>query len=185
VGRFGAGRGFVTDGVTFTPIDIPGALGTAAYGINTAGQIVGYFWDATGYHGFLRDGATFTTLDVPGAIDTYALGINTAGQIVGYFWDGTRLRGFLKDGATFTAFDVPGARETLASGINTAGQIVGWFYDATGRIYGVNRTKVRKVSQEFSLICHINMLGAWQILGFVAFPSTFGGHLFFATHCQT
>ena len=37
---------------------------------------------------------------------------------------------------------------------------------------GVNRTKVRKVSQDFSIICHINMLGAWQILGFVAFPST-------------
>jgi hypothetical protein len=50
---------------------------------------------------------------------------------------------------------------------------------------GVNRTKVRKVSQDFLIICHINMLGARQILGFVAFPSTFGGHLFFATHCQT
>jgi pimeloyl-ACP methyl ester carboxylesterase len=52
-------------------------------------------------------------------------------------------------------------------------------------VVGVNRTKVRKVSQDFSIICHINMLGAWQILGFVAFPSTFGGHLFFATHGQT
>jgi transposase-like protein len=25
---------------------------------------------------------------------------------------------------------------------------------------GVNRTKVRKVSQDFSIICHINILGA-------------------------
>ena len=52
-------------------------------------------------------------------------------------------------------------------------------------VIGVNRTKVRKVSQDFSIICHINMLSAWEILGFVAFPSTFGGHFFFVTHCQT
>jgi hypothetical protein len=49
---------------------------------------------------------------------------------------------------------------------------------------GVNRTKVRKVSHDFSIISYINTLGDWQLLGFVAFPSTFGGHIFFATHCQ-
>jgi hypothetical protein len=43
--------------------------------------------------------------------------------------------------------------------------------------FGVNRTKVRKVSHDFSIISYINMLGDWQLLGFVAFPSTFGGHL--------
>ena len=53
-----------------------------------------------------------------------------------------------------------------------------------GQNGGVNRTKVRKVSQDFSIISYINMLGDWQLLGFVAFPSTFGGHIFFATHCQ-
>src|SRR5215211_4595558 len=52
------------------------------------------------------------------------------------------------------------------------------------QMIGVNRTKVRKVSQDFSIISYINMLGDWQLLGFVAFPSTFGGHIFFATHCQ-
>jgi len=51
-------------------------------------------------------------------------------------------------------------------------------------ILGVNRTKVRKVSQDFSIIIYINMLGDWQLFVFVAFPSTFGGHIFFATHCQ-
>jgi hypothetical protein len=60
-----------------------------------------------------------------------------------------------------------------------------WWATPAPANYGVNRTKVHKVSQDFSIICHINMLGAWQILGFVAVPSTFGGHLFFATHCQT
>jgi hypothetical protein len=58
-------------------------------------------------------------------------------------------------------------------------------YFVRGRaITGVNRTKVRKVSHDFSIISYINTLGDWQLLGFVAFPSTFGGHIFFATHCQ-
>ena len=51
-------------------------------------------------------------------------------------------------------------------------------------IIGVNRTKVRKVSHDFSIISYINTLGDWQLLGFVAVPSTFGDHIFFATHCQ-
>ena len=40
---------------TFTTIDVPGAAnGTVAYGINDAGQIVGYYLDAAGtFHGFL------------------------------------------------------------------------------------------------------------------------------------
>jgi probable HAF family extracellular repeat protein len=50
------GHSFLTDGVTFTTFDIPvpGTIETVAWGINAAGQIVGYFWDATGhFHGFV------------------------------------------------------------------------------------------------------------------------------------
>jgi hypothetical protein len=38
---------------TFTPIDVPGAIYTEAYGINPRGQIVGPYFDSTGEHGFL------------------------------------------------------------------------------------------------------------------------------------
>ena len=86
---------------------------------------------------------------------------------------------------------VESVRDYAIITLDPAGYVVTWNTGAE-RIkgyradeIGVNRTKVRKVSQDFSIICHINMLGAWQIMGFVAFPSTFGGHLFFATHCQT
>ena len=52
---------------TFTTFDVPGSFTTAADGINTAGQIVGFFNAATETHGFLTaDGATVTTIDVPG-----------------------------------------------------------------------------------------------------------------------
>jgi probable HAF family extracellular repeat protein len=126
-------HGFLTDGTTFTTIDAPSTQsGTLAWGINTAGQIVG----RDGNHGFLTDGTTFTTINVPGAVQTFATGINTMGQIVGWFRKGTEddteNHGFVKDGDTITAIDVPGADVTEAHGINTAGEIVGWFRDATG-----------------------------------------------------
>ena len=38
---------------TITTLDVPGSVGTFATGINAAGQIVGYFVDATRYHGFV------------------------------------------------------------------------------------------------------------------------------------
>lgn len=46
-------HGFLISGGNFTAIDIPGALGTAAFGINARGDIVGQYADSTGNHGFL------------------------------------------------------------------------------------------------------------------------------------
>ena len=68
---------------TFTTIDDPGAPNTWAYGINTAGQIVGTFGNSPEAHGFVTDGATFTTIDVPGAVYTQAFGINATNVVVG------------------------------------------------------------------------------------------------------
>src|SRR5215470_4737854 len=70
---------------TFTPIDVPGATGTQAFGINPSGQIVGSYGDGTGTHGFLYDRGVFTPIDVPGAADTQAFGISPSGQIVGFY----------------------------------------------------------------------------------------------------
>jgi uncharacterized membrane protein len=87
-GRARAGNerhGFLDVGGVFTTIDVPGASGTAAYGINGAGRIVGTYADSSGGHGFLDVGGVFTTIDVPGASGTGARGINGAGQIVGAF----------------------------------------------------------------------------------------------------
>ena len=48
---------------SFTQIDVPGAFGTRAHGINDAGQIVGQFFDSTiSIHGFL---ATPTAEPIP------------------------------------------------------------------------------------------------------------------------
>jgi hypothetical protein len=57
---------------TFTQLDVPGANFTQAFGINDAGQIVGFFFSNTGEHGFLAtaipEPATLTLLSVGLAI---------------------------------------------------------------------------------------------------------------------
>ena len=76
------------DTYTFTTIDDPAALPgiTYALGLNNAGQIVGYYYDAAGYHGFLYSGGVFTPINAPSAPNsTVAIGINNLGQIVGYY----------------------------------------------------------------------------------------------------
>src|SRR5262249_56669907 len=79
-------------GGTYTTIDDPlGVKGTAATGINDAGQIVGTYRDSANVpHGFLLSGGLFTTIDDPSApagFSTTVRDINAAGQIVGTFGD--------------------------------------------------------------------------------------------------
>jgi probable HAF family extracellular repeat protein len=51
---FGAGQSLLRDpSGSFTPIDVPGAEFTGAFGLNNLGQIVGGFTDITGEHAFL------------------------------------------------------------------------------------------------------------------------------------
>src|SRR5436190_1345612 len=83
---------------TYTTLDDPlGPRDTIAQGINDAGQIVGYYFDAGNHqHGFLYSGGIYITLDDPSATNgTFAYGINNAGQIVGSYNDGSGAHGFL------------------------------------------------------------------------------------------
>src|SRR5205807_1630691 len=112
LGQTGTGSNPLSNPYAFTTIDVPGATGTTASGINGTGQIVGTFVDTGGVsHGFLRDaGGTFYAIDVPGAPSTTASGINSTGQIVGTFLSTTDSHdhGFLRDAAgTFTTIDAP------------------------------------------------------------------------------
>src|ERR1035438_5959469 len=119
------------DGYLFTTLPFAGN----PTGINSSGQIVGSFSDATGIHGFLCSGGIFTVLEDPNAPDfTEAYGTNDSGQIVGFFNDATGHHAFIDTGGVFTMIDDPASvpGNTTAYGINDAGQIVGHFADATG-----------------------------------------------------
>ena len=124
-----------TQNYSFTTIDIPGASGTAAVGINDAAQIVGQFIGATGKLGFLDTQGSFTSIGFPGAHTTAALGINSGGLIVGTYRDASSIdHGFLFSAATstFIPINVPGSTNTAGQGINGEDQIVGYFSDASG-----------------------------------------------------
>jgi probable HAF family extracellular repeat protein len=49
---------------TFTSIDPPASTSTIAYGVNTSGQVVGYYTNNTsGMHGFLMSAGAFSAID--------------------------------------------------------------------------------------------------------------------------
>ena len=86
---------------TVTPFSAGGFL-TQANGINSSGEIVGFFRVAVipGVvnidQGFLLDKkGAFTTISVPGAVHTEAHGINALGKIVGAYNDANGIHGFL------------------------------------------------------------------------------------------
>ncbi len=95
------GRSYVISGSdgTKTWFTFPGALATRATNINTAGDIVGWYKDASGHiRGFLRQaGGAMSSIDVdlPGVTSTHPSGINSVGEIVGYYSDAEGWHGFL------------------------------------------------------------------------------------------
>ncbi len=138
-------HGYLFNDGHYTTLDDPNATalpaepqGTAAWGINERGQIVGYYYDSHAtIHGFLLSGGQYTTLDAANAgtgfsQGTEALGINASGQIVGQYIDATYgSHGFLLSNGQYTTLDDPNsANFTVAAGINERGQIVGYYVDA-------------------------------------------------------
>jgi uncharacterized membrane protein len=127
----------------FTRIDFPGSFRTHADGINSMGDIVGWYARVPGeIYGYLRtkDGE-FTQIRFPGATDTRAVGINSRGDIVGFYCVVTaaaqcglvvnnRTHGFLLREGNFTTIDLPDAFGTQAYKINSHGQILGRYRDA-------------------------------------------------------
>jgi uncharacterized membrane protein len=81
-------RGYVLEGTSFMPFDVPGSTSTTPIDISASGTIVGVYEAPAGKtHGFVREGSRYVTLDVPDARNTSAWGINADGTIVGAFVD--------------------------------------------------------------------------------------------------
>jgi probable HAF family extracellular repeat protein len=137
----------VWQGGKFTSLfDVPGALGTVAYGINAAGSIVGEYADSSNtVHGFVLQGGSLTRLDSTGTgtVKTIATGINAAGSIiVGYDVDGSNTaHGFVLQGGIYTPDSVTDALNTYIYGINAAGtSIVGSYVASDGTQLGFGGT---------------------------------------------
>jgi len=125
-----------TSSGAFEPIEVPGAIGTRAFGINPRGDIVGSFTDAAGTHGYVLRIGVFTQIDYPGAATTEAWGINARGDVIGRY---TRagvpgIRGFLLQSGHYTDISIGNHLVTLPTKIGASGEIVGCFHDTNGSV---------------------------------------------------
>jgi hypothetical protein len=130
--------------VTFTTVDVPGAGVTGVYGINSAGDMVGYYGtssDDPNKHGFLYSGGSFTYLDYPGAYSTFAFGINDSALIVGSSETdgGLAAVGFTYNGNSYTTIQDGSNSSTVTYAISNTGAIAG----GSGTIYTTKGIEVR------------------------------------------
>jgi probable HAF family extracellular repeat protein len=106
---------------------ISGEAQTTATSINTAGQVVGYwFRDDDVFRGFIwKDGFT-TNLGTLGGSDSRATDINEAGQVVGFSQNAAgRTRAFRWMNGTMKALGTLGGNMSRAFGINNKSNVVG------------------------------------------------------------
>lgn len=136
-----AQRDAKTAAVTFTTIDVPGAIYTEILGINSAGTMVGSYGQntLTDGHGFIYNNSTFTYFDYPGENFTVPNGINDSDLIVGSAGQNPVVVGFLYDGAQFTEIVDANDTATYPNGINNAGLVVG----GAGSIYTTKGFEMR------------------------------------------
>jgi probable HAF family extracellular repeat protein len=115
--------------VTFTTIDVPGAMGTSVNGINTAGEMTGYYYTSTTASdiGFTYLGGSFNFFSYPGGSSTQAYGINDSGIVSGtaFTHQDTETVGFTYNGTDFTTVAERGVADTVVYGINNDGDLVG------------------------------------------------------------
>ena len=130
--------------VGFTLIDgvlaiygVPDSLTFGFYGLNNAGQAVGFYQDAKEIsHGVVVQGGELTQFDFPGAAETEIFGVSESGLLIGDIFD---VDGVIHGFVGSEQFDVPGAVTTYADDMNAAGNLVGSYVDADGVYHGYIR----------------------------------------------
>ena len=124
------------DGVLST-YDVPDSLTFGFYGLNNAGQTVGFYQDANAVsHGVIVQDGELTKYDFPGAAETEIFGVSESGLLIGDIFDADGvIHGFVGE----EQFDVPGAVITYADDMNAAGSLVGSYVDADDVYHGYLR----------------------------------------------
>lgn len=108
---------------TYT-VTVLGGPGSAALGINKAGQVVGYITTGGSFHAFFYDGAALNDLGTLGYGRSIARGLNDDGTVVGTaYGDGIERQAFVYASGVASALPFAGFSE--ANDINNAGLIVG------------------------------------------------------------
>ena len=104
----------------------PGQFSTSVKAINDYDEVVGYYYNDSGYYGFLYSDGLYTTLNDPLATNgTFANSINDADQIIGYYENASGAHGFIYINGTYNTVDDPSGTNTMLIAINNNGQIIG------------------------------------------------------------
>jgi probable HAF family extracellular repeat protein len=106
---------------------LPGADYTQAYGINDAGEVVGYSQIASTQHAIeWKSGNLINLGGLPGASGSVATAINAAGQVVGYsFFGSVSIATEWSDGVVISLEAQPGSAFSAGTAINDLGAAVG------------------------------------------------------------
>lgn len=147
----GTQHGMIKAGTVVTTFDgPPGSTLIAAYGINSAKAVVGWYDNTSGVNtAFMYANGTMAPVAFPGAASTQANGINDKGYIVGSFVDTSLVtHGFYWDTKKYHQVDVPGAASTTVWSINNANLMSVFTLLSTGAsqdAYTYNGTTFTKV----------------------------------------
>ena len=175
--------------ITWTTIDVPGSDATVVSGINSAGDLAGWYTTSGSTHGFVLIGGTFTTVDYPSAVSTQLVGINDNGDVSGQYSDGHVSHAFLRLSGTFTTIDPPGARQAWGMGVNNSDDVVGFNYDQAGNVqafeYSAGNFTQVKAKGQFNEPSGINNNGDIAGTMFVGSSATEYGYLIKGTVLHT
>jgi len=130
-------QAFLYDNGSMININSPSLFpsGTAAYGINDSGEVVGTgYLSPSNFHAFLYSGGQMKDLGPPGAYQASAVAINNSGQILGGYYLTSGAAGeFLYSNGKMTTLPVPAGSSAVSGfAINDDGEIVGAIYFSSG-----------------------------------------------------
>jgi len=129
------------------PLDTATPGYTAAYAIDSAGTIVGQFYDAaaTTYSGFFYSNGTFTTYNLPNQpqfTTTSVIGINSKHGFCGFVFPPpyTASSAFVSSNSgVISTFAVNGSTDSECTAMNDSGTTVGIYADSAGVYHGFIR----------------------------------------------
>jgi hypothetical protein len=141
----GVSFGFTLEQATgkFGPVTPPGASNVTASGINSHGDITGFYLHGKESIGFLKKGNSYSAFHFPKSKMTMPFGINDKLDIVGQYVDSAgATHGFLLTSplahAKWTSIDDPnGVGTTTINGLNDALDMVGFYVDSDGNTDGM------------------------------------------------
>lgn len=109
--------------------------GTAAWGMNNSGQVVGTgYLTSANFHAFVYSGGKMMDIGPSGAYQASAVAINNSGEIIGSYYLTSGASGaFVYSNGKMTTLPVPaGSSAVSAFALNDHGEIAGAIYPSSG-----------------------------------------------------